>query len=203
MKYRIAEKKLLFLHHVATLPEGSLAKEILNVQTRMSLPGLAQECQEWLVRFKISEVKGYTKAQWKNIIKRNIRACNKDDILNQIKTSYKKLRFEDYKDEKFKTQPYLSTLNISDARTRFKIKSLMTPTIKMNFPSDPGYTRDLWNCPGCSEDGDVAGCRDTQSHVLICPGYAFLRHDIDLSQDKNLVRYFKEVIKIRLDSDCC
>ena len=54
MKWRIIEKKLLFLHHVATLPEGSLAKEILDVQTNLSLPGLAQECQEWLISFNIS-----------------------------------------------------------------------------------------------------------------------------------------------------
>ena len=53
MKYRIIKRKLLFLHHVATLPSDSLAKEILEVQTRLSVPGLVQECQEWLIRFEI------------------------------------------------------------------------------------------------------------------------------------------------------
>ena len=36
MEYRILERKLLFLHHVATLPDSALAKEIYNVQTKQS-----------------------------------------------------------------------------------------------------------------------------------------------------------------------
>ena len=80
----------------------------------------------------------------------------------------------------------------------------MAPTIKMNFPSDPEFTRQLWTCSGCSDgvDGDrVDGCRDTQQHVMICPGYAGLREDKDLEDDKDLVHYFSQVIKRRQESD--
>ena len=90
MKYRIIKRKLLFLHHVATLPSDSLAKEILEVQTRLSLPGLVQECQEWLIRFEIVKLEKYSKLQFKRIIKKKIHAENKNDIINQMK-SYKKL----------------------------------------------------------------------------------------------------------------
>ena len=53
MEFRILERKLLFLHHVATLPDTSLAKEIYNVQTQLNLPGLTQECHEFLVKLEL------------------------------------------------------------------------------------------------------------------------------------------------------
>ena len=46
----------------------------------------------------------------------------------------------------------------------------------------------------------MEGMRDTQTHILTCPGYADLREDKDLSSDKDLVGYFRLVMKERLDS---
>ena len=200
MKYRIIKKKLLFLHHVTNLPNCSLAKEILDVQKRLALPGLAQECQEWLVKFDIGKIENYSKYQWKKLIKQKILKQNKYDILSQIK-SYKKLNYEDYKNQELKVQPYLHKLNISQARMRFKIKSLMTPTVRMNFPSDPGYTLDLWRCVGCSSDGDPIGYRDTQRHIIACHGYAALRQEKDMNDDRDLVIFFQQVIKQRQDTE--
>ena len=46
------------------------------------------------------------------------------------------------------------------------------------------------------------GSRDTQCHVMVCPGYQEFRENRDLSQDKDIVEYFKKVIKHRLDNVC-
>ena len=70
MEFRILERKLLFLHHVATLPDSALAKEIYNVQTQLNLPGLAQESHKFLVKFGIIQIQNYSKVQWKTLIKR-------------------------------------------------------------------------------------------------------------------------------------
>ena len=43
MKHRILQKKLLLLHHIATITEDTLAKEIYNVQRKLNLPGLVEE----------------------------------------------------------------------------------------------------------------------------------------------------------------
>ena len=200
MKYRIIKKKLLFLHHVTTLPSSSLAKEILDAQTSLALPGLVQECKEWLIRFEIYRVELYTKPQWKKLIREKIIKENKNDILNQMK-SYKKLKYDDFKDEEFRVQPYLQKLNIPQARIMFKLKSLMTPTVRMNFSSDPKHAANMWTCIRCSSDGDLYGFRDTQKHIICCPGYAVLRQDKDLNNDKDLVTYFQQVIKHRQDND--
>ena len=35
---------------------------------------------------------------------------------------------------------------------------------------------------------------------MVCPGYQDFREDRDLSEDKDIVAYFKQVIKHRLDN---
>ena len=72
MHLRILQSKLLFLHHLVTLPDESLAKEVYVVQQRLALPGLVHECQEFLVKFGITKVVKYTKTQWKTLVKAKI-----------------------------------------------------------------------------------------------------------------------------------
>ena len=134
MEFRILERKLIFLHHVATLPDTSIAKEIYNVQTQLNLPGLTQECHEFLVKFGIIHIQNYSKIQWKNLIKKKIRELDKMDILEQIESEgYKQLNLETMKNDPFELKPYMKNLNVSEARLKFKLNSFMTPTVKMNF----------------------------------------------------------------------
>jgi hypothetical protein len=202
MEFRILERKLLFLHHVATLPNSALAKEIYNVQTQLNLPGLAQECHDFLVKFGIIQIENYSKEQWKTLVKKKIREMNKNNILQQIvQEGYKKVDIEQMKEDSFNLKQYMKDLNVYDARMKFKLNSFMTPTIKMNFQSDSEFARELWTCPGCSKPGDVTGCRDTQRHIMVCSGYETLREDKDLSTDKGLVAYFQQVIKQRQNNN--
>ena len=160
---------------------------------------MVRECREFLIENDISDTTAFTKAQWKKHIKGKIRFQNKLSILNKVKNQgYKKVNLDELKDEDFQPKKYLSELNVTKARLRFKIKSEMTPTVKMNFQSNTQYIRDLWSCPGCSIPGDVMGNRDTQQHVLLCPAYEEYREGKDITNDNDLVRYFEQVIKRRL-----
>ena len=40
-----------------------------------------------------------------------------------------------------------------------------------------------------------------QAHIMVCPGYAEYRQNLDLEVDKDLVTYFGRVVKNRLDSE--
>ena len=53
------------------------------------------------------------------------------------------------------------------------------------------FTRVIWKRVGSKSDDDSR--RDTQLHVMTCPGYEIFR------QDKDIVEYFRQVIKHRLD----
>ena len=205
IKNRILKSKLLLLHHIATLAEDTLAREILEVQMELRLPGLYLECKEFLVNAGVTDLKKFTVAQWKKVVKTEVLAINRNDILNQMRKPYKKISLAEHTQEEFQLQPYMSSLSIAEARMKFKLKTGMTPTVRMNFPSDKEFARMIWTCPGCSDDKtvyeEVEGIRDTQAHILICPGYSELREDKDLSTDRDLVAYFRNVIQKRLKTD--
>ena len=199
IQFRILQSKLLFLHHLVSLSDDSLAKEVIAVQERLALPGLVQECHGFIVKFGITKVEKYTKNQWKTLVKTKIMEMNKHAIIEQS-LPYKKINLS--ADEKFERQSYIKNLNISEARMQAK----MTPTIQMNFQSDAEFTRNLWTCSGCKDMdnamGDkVVGNRDTQQHVMVCPGYADYRDNKNFDDDRDLVRYFQQVINKRLDTD--
>ena len=206
MKYRILQKKLLFLHHVATLPDEALAKEVFQVQEELNLPGLIQDCKDFLIRGGITNLSSYSKFQWKNLVKAEINKLNKNDILEKMR-GYKKISYHEFAKQPFQLQAYMKTLNIAQARLRFKLKTSMTPTVRMNFPSDVEFSDQLWTCTGCSDVPDrscgVIGRRDTETHIIVCPGYDDLQQDMNLDEDRDLVKYFSMVIKRRLDTDDC
>ena len=159
----------------------------------MQLPGLQEECKEFLRSTDIVDIRTFSKQQWKTFVGRKIAEQNKQEILTMM-SRYKKITPDDYKSESCEVQPYIKALNIKDARLRFKLRAKMTPSVKMNFMSDPVYSNNLWTCEGCS-----GGFRDTQSHILICEGYSDLRCDKNLDSDKSLVDYFDAVIKRRMN----
>ena len=140
MKNQILKKKLLFLHHLATLPEDSLAREVYEVQTRLSLPGLVDECKEMLAEFMVTDIISFTKKQWKLFIKKRIEEKNKYELLEQIK-GYKKLCYEELSKESYEVKEYFFKLNVQQVRMKHKLRSRMTPTVRMNFSWDPQFTR--------------------------------------------------------------
>ena len=73
------------------MEEDSLAKEVLNVQARLAFPGLLNECEEYLVMFGVCDIRKYSDFQWKSFVKKNIRDLNRKQLLDWMKSSYKKL----------------------------------------------------------------------------------------------------------------
>ena len=117
MKWRILEKKLLFLHHVSTLPDTALAKEILQTQNNLNLPGLAQECKDFLVKHDLTDPDRYSKTQWKRLVKGKIREQNKLHIIDKVKTeNYSKINIDEIIEDDFKAKKYLSQLFVTEAR---------------------------------------------------------------------------------------
>ena len=190
MKYRILQAKLLLLHHIATLPGDSLAREMYEVQKDFRFPGLLLECEDFLTDEGVLNLENYTPFQWKNLVKTKIYKFNRSEILEQMKP-LKKISYKEHISEKCQLQPYMTKLNIAETRLKFKLKTRMTPTVRMNFQSDPEFASKLWTCPGCTAQSHkvqekVEGLRDTQAHILTCAGYAQFREHKDLTDDKIL-----------------
>ena len=82
---RILHRKLLFLHHLATLPHTNLAREIYDAQVASSLPGLATELKPILAEWGVSQLQSYTKLKWKRFMKLKLIEKNRNDLLEMIK----------------------------------------------------------------------------------------------------------------------
>ena len=96
--------------------------------------------------------------------------------------------------EKYGEKPYVTEMKMHDARVQFSIRSRMF-RCKMNYLNDPVYKSEQWRCDDC------LSCVDSQSHILYCPAYQYLREGKSLKSDQDIVDYFREVVKIRLKDD--
>ena len=125
---------------------------------------------------------------------------NKELIIERTaKQNYKKIDIDKLKDDDFVKKSYFKTMNLYDARMRFKFASKMFPTVRMNFQSDRKFMAEGWKCLGCAGAGDGNTYRDSQEHVLVCEGYSRFREGIDLQTDAGLVKYCHDVIMDRLN----
>ena len=192
MENRILKNKLMLIHHIATLGQDSLAYQVYEEQRKLQLPDLLQECQDFLIKFKIQDFNVYTKGQWKTLIKKQIKIKNQNDLLLWMKR-YSKID-QSISEETFEIKPYIKQLSISLARDKFRLRSHMMRTVKMNFSSDKKYMADLWRCWHCP-------CVDSQAHIQICPAYQQFREGKDMNNDKDLVEFYRKVIKMRDDNN--
>ena len=187
---QIILKKLLFYHHLLTLPENSLAREIVEIQKERILQGLVKECDNVLNDLEItSDPSNFTKKHWKKIAKEAIQKKNRTELLDRMK-SYKKLEPSRFAEEDCGAQPYLKNMNISYARTFFSSRAHMLKSVQMNFKRKEEYAANQYKC-SCGEE-------DHQSHLISCPSYQHLRQGLDLERsDSDLVRYYQLIIKER------
>ena len=145
MEYRILQKKLFFLHPLTNLPDNTLAKKVLSIQTKMNLPGIAQECAEFLAWNGLHDMSLYSKQQFKRLVKVKIFELNKCKLLKTIKDkNYKKVNLVSLEKEAFEMKAYFKEMNVNDSRVRVKIAKQMLPTIKTNFQYDMKFTSDCW-----------------------------------------------------------
>ena len=94
MTNRVIMKKMLFLFHVASLPRGTLARDLYESQLEheQGLPSLVAECKPLLREFGIKDVRDYSKYQFKKLIKRKIHERNKSELI-EMSRKYKKIEF--------------------------------------------------------------------------------------------------------------
>ena len=192
ISYKIEQKKLLFIHHLKTLPEDSLARQVYQQQEKCNFPGLVTECKELFKKYDLPDITAEetveSKLTWKNIVKRTIKEYCEAELKKEINEKYSKLEEINTEEENFEAKPYLQELNLVQARTKFKLRSRMLE-VKNNYKGEHKKTNLL--CEGCKVS------IETQDHVLYCPYYSDLRQGIDLSCDKDLVNYYREVMNIR------
>ena len=190
MKTRIMQNKLVFINAIKHLDDDCLAKQIYDEQVYNKWPGLAKECSIFCSDLGLPDITQmcYSKNVWKGMVKKASLTFEKE-CLNKCIDNYKKL--VDLRDVPYGLKDYIKTNNIKSARLMFSEKSKMIDA-KMNYKNDPRYKQQAWKCDSC---GDL----EDQSHLRICKAYQQVRNKLNLDNPNDLVQYFQEVMKIRIE----
>ena len=177
MEHRINEYKLIFLHYLIEQKDEILSKEFFNIQKSLNFPGFVFEARNLIELYGLPNIIDGTRMSQQATLKK------------EFKMTTSQLKDGPLLKEKFEKKEYLVSLNLSDARTNFRLRSNAT-YVKMIRKSDPTYSAQLWKCDGC-------GNLDTQCHIMRCPVFAPLREGLDIGNDKDVVHYFQQVFKLR------
>ena len=196
MSYRVIWRKLEFMWTLVNMDEGSLAKEIFMIQKSHELPGLVQECKQWIKEYDLPDVleKKMSKNEWKQLVKKAVVKENEETLKKRM-SNYEKLKNSELISEEFGLKDYVKKLDVHKARIIFKKRSSMTQYVKMNYMSDVSNIKTCWQCQSCSSSIDSMG------HVLRCPSYQELREGKDLDCDRDLAKYLHDVFLIRSKLD--
>ena len=186
---------LMFLYHVHHLNYDALGKEVLEQMKILELPGLWQESLEYMrkIDIKVEELDILSKTQWKMRVKSAVENWNRLELLKQIEP-YSKLDVVELSKDKNTTKPKLFSLSLSQARTKFALDSKMLKTVKSLYSSDRKNEEDRWECRQCTR---VCSIR----HLKICPYFEEERKNRNLLEDDDLISYFQEIIKIRMNDE--
>ena len=191
MENRILKRKMSLYHHLTHLPHDSLAWEIAEIQNELHLPGLVQECKEKIKELMLPEAKLCSQFQWKQAIKKKMLEKNKNDLILKVRNKeYKKINVQEMQNEDFGRKSYFCNLDIHSARMKFGLQTKMVKSIKLNYKNDPVYKKKMWKCDDCQSV-------DSQDHILWCPAYSLFRNEKNLEDDRDLTKYFLQVLRFR------
>ena len=191
MKWRIIERKLIFMNHILHLDPGSLARQVQLIQDKENLPGLTQEVKQHLEQLRLPNLfeERISKNKWKNLVKAAIEEANEIEVKDSL-MKYKKLRNRKIVQEEYGMKKYAELLSLNEARTIFRHKTGMTQHVKLNYKGIKRYEAEGWKCHDCSK-------LDSEEHLLWCPGYEELRENLNLESESDLSKYLQKIFLIR------
>ena len=181
---------------LATLPETSLWREFYEIQNSHNFPSIVTQCKEYLDRWKVGEIRNYSKVQFKRMIRKKMLVQNFEDLSDRAK-GLKKVNIENYDKSEFKLKDYFKSLNLQSSRIIFRRNSHMLKTVRTNFKSDKKYKAEGFLCPDCLTLDPPVSHQDTQEALATCQGNSDLRQGLDLSQLKQEADYYQSIITRR------
>ena len=183
----------MFVLHLRSLPDGSLAKQIYNEQKQKKWPGLASETDVICRSMDIPNCNetNMDKSLYKKLV---IEACHRENekqLRLQAKGKCERLSYEEYGKKE-----YISKKNISSVRSQFRTRFGLQ-FFAGNYSRDKRFEKTDWLCK-CKES------REDEAHLLSgqCSIYGDLTYKYsDLSNDDNLVGLFTDILARREELD--
>ena len=189
MSNRILKNKLLLCHHLLSLPINAVSRIIFEEQIKIRFPGLWLEVEEFLISNEVDKLSSFSKHQWKSFVSEKIFEQNEKHVASLMKTS-SKIQQSDIQNEEFEVKSYLKELIPSYARVKFRQRYFMIKEAKLNFPNDPTYKSQGFQCDFCQSIS-------SQNHIKVCKEFENFREGKNLEEDMDLIQYFVDVIQYR------
>ena len=186
----VLQRQLNFFYHLATLTDGSLAKDVFLKQQERPMRGLVKELKDHTDTTGDPNV--FSKNLWEKRVSQYTKEKNKNELI-EIAAKYKKIDAEEWKGEKFERKDFFNNLDLEGTRMMMRIKGGMVSTIRSNFKNK--YRNQSLNCQYCK--GKSRG-QNSDENIKECEEYDGIRNQIDVKSDAGLVQFFTKVVKRRI-----
>ena len=186
MKLRIWKRKCMLVHHIKNMGMDTLARQVYDEQQRFGWPGLAKEASSICLELGIEDVNATQMG--KNGFKKLIDGACKTKDEEMMKAGMKG-KLERLKQEDCKIKEYMNLKSLKEVRDTFRMRTQLVEGFKGNFKNM--YKHASLSCEGCGMEVD------TQAHAMMCTAYADLRDGKDMSNDSDLVNFFRRVLERR------
>ena len=118
----------------------------------------------------------------------------KDELEERVvMANYKEMKEEmeklkTVKNEDFREpQEYMNMKAVDKGRMAFSIRTRMVSKVRMNFKN---MFKESLKCDKCDMRED-----ETQEHLMLCPGWAEERVDLDMYRVEDQVEFFHKILK--------
>ena len=183
MKWRIAQRKLIFVNRIMAKPVNNITRKVLMQETIHKIKGLATESRTLCLSLGLPSV--MTSEVTKNEIKQAIKARIREECLKRMQEGSKsKDRVDLNPDE---TQ-YLQRLSLSNCRVYFRYRSRCIALVKMNQKGNK--PSESLTCRFCTNN-----LPETQEHLEMCEGTKFERRGVRISEVMGRVIFWRRMMK--------
>ena len=129
-------------------------------------------------------------------MKQLIKKKNDEELLSWS-LIYTKVSTEEYSKTPIELNPLYRSLNLHDSRVLFRKITFLLQTVRHNFHGNKRYKAEGYLCPDCQALTPPVMHPDDQVSLLTCQGNIDLRLGKDMSDIKQEIEYYREVIKRR------
>ena len=178
----------MFVHHLKSLEEETLAKMIYNEQRQHNWPGLFKETTQLCKDLNVEDVNNtnMSKNQYRQLF---TSACKIKHEQNLREGSEGKVKTERIFKSKYGMKRYFESNNIMEARNIFRTRTMMMP-FAANYSRNMKYKKTNWLCK-------CTWRREEEAHLMggKCPVYSDIWERFNnLEEDEVLARFFGEVL---------
>ena len=179
MKWRIAERKMLFLTRIMAKNHNNIAKKVLLEEWYLGLRGLGYECRQ------ISKLLGLPNLMCKEMSKKEIKAAIREQSSSEMKEA---MRASKKVGDRLTDNPadnnYVNCLPLHQSRIWLRYRARAVSGVKMNSKNSQSNL----SCRFCNH-----GLQESQEHLEECEGTNHERRGLDMFRWSGLLVFWKRM----------